>query len=82
MTTGRRPIEDDLELVEQFSTLGVRMMQLIYNIQNLVGGSCYEPSGSGLSRYGELVVGEMNRVRMLVNRWPGPVDRCWTWLVL
>jgi membrane dipeptidase len=61
------PIEDDLELVEQFSMLGVRVMQLTYNIQNLVGGSCYEPSDSGLSRYGELVVGEMNRVRMLVD---------------
>lgn len=61
------PIEDDLELVEQFHTLGVRVMQLTYNIQNLVGGSCYEPADSGLTRFGKLVVEEMNRVGMLVD---------------
>jgi membrane dipeptidase len=61
------PIEDDLELVEQFHQLGVRIMQLTYNVQNLVGGSCYEPTDSGLTRYGHLVVAEMNRVGMLVD---------------
>jgi microsomal dipeptidase-like Zn-dependent dipeptidase len=61
------PIEDDLDLVEVFHRLGVRIMQLTYNIQGLVGGSCYEPSDSGLSRFGRQVVAEMNRVGMLVD---------------
>lgn len=61
------PFEDDLDLVEIFSMLGVRIAQLTYNIQNLVGGSCYDPSDSGLTRFGKFVVREMNRVGMLVD---------------
>jgi membrane dipeptidase len=61
------PIEDDLSLIEVFARLGVRVMQLTYNIQNYVGGSCYEPHDGGLTRFGSLVVGEMNRCGMLVD---------------
>jgi membrane dipeptidase len=59
------PFEDDIRLVETFHDLGVKFAQPTYNIQTLVGGSCYEPTDSGLSRYGALVVGEMNRVGMI-----------------
>jgi microsomal dipeptidase-like Zn-dependent dipeptidase len=59
--------EDDLDLVQIFHDLGVRVVQLTYNIQNLIGGSCYEPSDSGLTRFGRNVVAEMNRVGMLVD---------------
>lgn len=61
------PIEDDLDLVEVFHRLGVRIVQLTYNIQNLIGGSCYEPADSGLSRFGREVVSVMNRVGMVVD---------------
>lgn len=61
------PIEDDLALVEIFSRVGVRIMQLTYNIQNLVGASCYEPNDSGLTRFGRLVIREMNCCGMLVD---------------
>jgi membrane dipeptidase len=61
------PFEDDLGLVEIFHELGVRIAQLTYNIQNHVGGSCYEPGNPGLSRYGRYVVREMNHVGMLVD---------------
>jgi len=61
------PFEDDIELVETFHRLDVRCAQLTYNVQNLVGGSCFEPSDSGLSRFGEAIVAEMNRVGMLVD---------------
>jgi membrane dipeptidase len=61
------PFGDDYRLVEVFARLGVRIAQLTYNIQNLVGGSCYEPEDSGLTRFGKTVVGEMNRVGMLVD---------------
>ncbi|MGH2383440.1 MAG: dipeptidase [Candidatus Limnocylindria bacterium] len=59
--------EDDLALVQVFHDLGVRIVQLTYNNQNLVGSSCYEANDSGLSRYGKLVVREMNRVGMIVD---------------
>lgn len=61
------PFGDDYRLVEVFSRLGVRIAQLTYNIQNAVGGSCYEPQDSGLTRFGRIVVSEMNRVGMLID---------------
>lgn len=61
------PFEQDYALVEVFHRLGVRIAQLTYNIQNHVGGSCYEPHDSGLTRFGHRIVEEMNRVGMLVD---------------
>ncbi len=60
------PFEDDVALVEVFYQLGVRVVQLTYNIQNHVGGSCYE-NDSGLTRFGANVVSEMNRLGMIVD---------------
>lgn len=64
---GSSPIEDELDLVEVFYLLGVRVMQLTYNNQSLIGGSCYEEHDSGLSRFGRQVIAQMNRVGMLVD---------------
>ncbi len=61
------PIEGDPALVELFHGLGVRLMQLTYNHQTLLGGGCYEPVDSGLTRLGREVVAEMNRVGMIVD---------------
>ncbi len=61
------PFADDYRFVEVFHRLGVRIAQLTYNIQNLVGGACYEPVDSGLTRFGRTIVSEMNRVGMLVD---------------
>ena len=61
------PFEQDYTLVEVFHRLGVRIAQLTYNIQNHVGGSCYEPNDSGLTRFGHRIVEEMNRVGMLID---------------
>ncbi|OKL36530.1 membrane dipeptidase [Domibacillus mangrovi] len=60
-------LEDELALVSVFNDLGVKIMQLTYNNQNLIGSSCYEEQDTGLSRYGKLVVEEMNRVGMVVD---------------
>lgn len=56
-----------LRYVELFHDLGLRVLQLTYNNQNSIGGSCYEPNDSGLARFGKEVVREMNRVGMLVD---------------
>src|SRR5438552_1787013 len=47
------PFEDALDYVWVFHTLGVRVVQLTYNNQSLVGGSCYEANDSGLTRFGK-----------------------------
>ncbi|TCP27815.1 microsomal dipeptidase-like Zn-dependent dipeptidase [Scopulibacillus darangshiensis] len=66
-TQNTSPLEDELTLVEVFNNLGIKIMQLTYNNQNLIGSSCYEAFDNGLSRYGKLVVEEMNRVGMIVD---------------
>lgn len=58
--------EDNLGYIEAFRDMGVRVVQLCYNTQNLVGTGCYERDG-GLSDFGREVIAEMNRVGILVD---------------
>lgn len=60
-------LEGRIRYIELFADLGVRVVQLTYNNQNEAGGSCYEASDSGLSRFGREIVREMNRVGMVVD---------------
>ncbi|AKG03443.1 peptidase M19 [Salimicrobium jeotgali] len=66
-TQNTSALEDELGLVEVFEQLGIKIMQLTYNNQNLIGSSCYEENDAGLSRYGKLIVEEMNRVGMVID---------------
>jgi membrane dipeptidase len=50
-----------------FKELGVGVMQLTYNTQNLAGAGCYERRDTGLSGFGHEVVAEMNRVGVLCD---------------
>ncbi|MDN5667225.1 membrane dipeptidase [Arthrobacter russicus] len=61
------PFEDDYRYVEAFHRLGVRIGQLTYNNQNLLGSGCFEAQDAGLTRYGRVIVTEMNRVGMLID---------------
>lgn len=54
--------EDQVGYVELFKELGIGIVQLAYNTQNLVGSGCYESHDSGLSDFGHDIVAEMNRV--------------------
>jgi membrane dipeptidase len=60
-------LEDRIAYVELFADLGVRVLQLTYNNQNELGGSCYEEVDSGLARFGREAVREMNRVGIVVD---------------
>ncbi|MCB1472921.1 MAG: membrane dipeptidase [Rhodobiaceae bacterium] len=61
------PIEDDISLVEIWHTLGARFMQLSYNNQSLLATGCYEAEDPGITRFGRQVIGEMNRVGMVID---------------
>ena len=61
------PLEEDPRLLDVFWKLGIRVIQLTYNSQNAVGGSCFEPHDSGLSRFGHGLIEELNRVGLLVD---------------
>ena len=58
---------DDLDRLEQFYELGVRIIQLTYNSRNLVGDGCTERNASGLSRFGTSVVQRMNELGILAD---------------
>ncbi len=60
-------IEDQIEYLAIFKALGVGIMQMTYNTQNLVGCGCYESRDSGLSDFGRDVVDEMNRLGILCD---------------
>ncbi|PYP22599.1 MAG: peptidase M19 [Gemmatimonadetes bacterium] len=61
------PFGDDLDRVEYFYNLGVRMVQLTYNLRNLVGDGCTEAHQGGLSYFGREVVRRLNEHRILVD---------------
>jgi membrane dipeptidase len=59
--------EDNLGYVALFKELGVGIVQMTYNTQNLVGCGCYETHDCGLSDWGREVVTEMNRLGILCD---------------
>ncbi|GAK86494.1 microsomal dipeptidase [Vibrio ponticus] len=42
-------------------------MQLTYNNQSLLASGCYESTDSGVTRFGQQVIKEMNRVGMIID---------------
>ena len=60
-------IENDLKKLKIFYDLGIRIAQLTYNTQNLVGSGCWETNDGGLSDFGKDVVLEMNRLGMVID---------------
>ena len=60
-------IENDIKKLQIFYDLGIRIAQLTYNTQNLVGSGCWESNDGGLSDFGKEVVLEMNRLGMIID---------------
>jgi membrane dipeptidase len=56
-----------VEDVALFYSLGQRVSQLTYNAYNRLGAGCQEPRDTGLTEYGARIVGEMNRLGMVVD---------------
>ena len=61
------PIEDNFGLIEVCHQLGVRVMQLSYNNQSLLATGCYENVDAGITRMGQQVIREMNRLGMVID---------------
>jgi membrane dipeptidase len=60
-------IEGALHRVEAFQRLGLRMMLLAYNRSNQLCDGCLDRTDGGLTRLGELVVKECNRVGIVLD---------------
>jgi membrane dipeptidase len=61
------PIGEDLERVDTFGELGVRVFQLTYNRRNLIGDGCLEPGNAGLSKFGGSYIERLNERRFLID---------------
>ncbi|GII94028.1 dipeptidase [Sinosporangium siamense] len=57
----------DLDLLGTFHDLGVRILQLTYQRQNLLGAGCGEKTDSGLTHQGRRFVRAMNDLGILVD---------------
>ena len=58
---------DDPEMAYIFADVGVRVVQLTYNIANHLGSSCWEPNDAGLTRVGHRMVQALNDAGVLVD---------------
>lgn len=58
---------DVLGRVDLFQGLGLRMVQLTYNLQNLVGSGCTETYQGGLTYFGRELVQKLNEARIIVD---------------
>ena len=61
------PIEGSLEYLDLFHRLGLRIVQLTYQRRNLAADGCGEPANGGLSVFGRELVGELNRLGILID---------------
>ena len=61
------PFGSDLGRIDTFYNMGLRVVQLTYNLRNLVGDGCTERYKTGLTYYGIEVVRRLNDLGMLVD---------------
>jgi membrane dipeptidase len=57
----------DASRVEAFADLGVRVIQLTYNIANALGDGAMAPQNRGLTPFGRSVVERLNAARIMVD---------------
>ncbi len=60
-------IGEDLARIARYHAAGVRIIQLTYNVRNLVGDGCLQPENGGLTPFGREVVAELNARRIIVD---------------
>ena len=61
------PFGSNLSNIDVFYNLGVRVVQLTYNLRNLIGDGCTERYKSGLTYFGKEVVAKMNEKKMIID---------------
>jgi membrane dipeptidase len=61
------PIADELDRLQTFHGLGLRMVQLTYNLRNLAGDGCTDAHQGGLSLYGREMVRRLNDLNIIVD---------------
>ena len=57
----------DLARMDEFHEMGVKVVQLTYNVPNLVGEGCLSPGNGGLTDFGRALVAHMSEAGVLVD---------------
>ena len=60
-------MEQELDLVDDWRRMGVRLMHLTYNRRNFVGDGCAEEANGGLSALGKDLVKRLNKCGIIVD---------------
>ena len=60
-------LDDDPSRIEVFRDLGVRIMQLTYNLRSTFGDGCLEAGNAGLSKAGRDAIATMNKIGVGVD---------------
>ncbi len=60
-------LEGTIDFLKIAYDYGIRIIQLTYNSRNAAGDGCHERSNAGLSNFGFELVGEMNRLGVLID---------------
>jgi membrane dipeptidase len=60
-------LDSQLDRVALFHGLGVRIVQPVYNRRNVMGDGCLEPNDGGLSTLGRELIGELNKLKIMVD---------------
>ncbi len=58
---------EEVEQLEVFKALGVRIVQLTYNAQNLAGTGCCEISGGKITYYGQKLIRKMEELKIALD---------------
>jgi membrane dipeptidase len=61
------PVENDVNLVDMWQKLGIRIIELTYQTRNLAGDGCTEKTDCGLSQFGEALVKRMNECGVVID---------------
>jgi membrane dipeptidase len=61
------PVAQNLAHLEALYYLGLRVLQLTYQRKNSSGYGCGEPADKGLSSFGKMLVGECNRLGIIID---------------
>jgi membrane dipeptidase len=64
---GFRCLERNLDMVDLYYALGVRLCHPIFNITSSLGGGCIDGDDVGLTKFGRSVIARMNEVGMMVD---------------
>jgi len=61
------PIEFNINLIDIYQKLGIKMILIAYNTKNVFGDGCGERTNCGLSKFGIKAIKEMNRVGITID---------------